>query len=43
MILSAQNLKSLLMRILRRSGSDEYESELVADHLVRANPSGHDS
>jgi hydroxycarboxylate dehydrogenase B len=43
MIITAQNLKSLLLNILRQSGSDEYESELVAEHLVRANLSGHDS
>lgn len=43
MIIKAQNLKNLLLSILRQSGSDEYESELVADHLVRANLSGHDS
>ncbi|MDD2737170.1 MAG: malate/lactate/ureidoglycolate dehydrogenase [Desulfuromonadaceae bacterium] len=43
MIISALNLKGLLLSILRQSGSDEYESELVADHLVRANLSGHDS
>lgn len=43
MIISAQNLKKLLLSILRQSGSDEYESELVAEHLVRANLSGHDS
>jgi uncharacterized oxidoreductase len=43
MIITAQQLKRLLLAILRQSGSDEYESELVADHLVRANLSGHDS
>lgn len=43
MIIAAQNLKRLLLSILRESGSDEYESELVADHLVQANLSGHDS
>ena len=43
MIITSQNLKNLLLAILRQSGSDDYESELVADHLVRANLSGHDS
>lgn len=43
MIITAQNLKSLLVCILRQSGSDEYEAGLVAEHLVRANLSGHDS
>ena len=43
MIITAQNLKRLLLVILRQSGSDDYESELVAEHLVRANLSGHDS
>lgn len=43
MIITAQNLKGMLLDILRQSGSDGYESELVAEHLVRANLSGHDS
>lgn len=43
MIITAQNLKRVLLTILLRSGSDEYESELVAEHLVRANLTGHDS
>ena len=43
MIIESENLKNLLLAILRQSGSDQYESELVAEHLVRANLSGHDS
>ncbi|MEI6208924.1 MAG: malate/lactate/ureidoglycolate dehydrogenase [Desulfuromonadales bacterium] len=43
MIITEQNLRCLILQILQHSGSDEYESRLVADHLVRANLSGHDS
>lgn len=43
MIIRAEQLKAVLLAILRQSGSDQYESELVAEHLVRANLTGHDS
>ncbi len=36
-------MKSLLQEILQQAGSDEYEAALVAEHLVRANLTGHDS
>jgi uncharacterized oxidoreductase len=39
----ANNLKRLLEEILLRSGSDDYEAEIVADHLIQANLRGHDS
>ncbi len=43
MIITAENLKDLLLAILRHSGSEPHEAELVAEHLVGANLSGHDS
>jgi uncharacterized oxidoreductase len=42
-IISEQSLKSMLHEILQQAGSDEYEAALVAEHLVRANLTGHDS
>jgi uncharacterized oxidoreductase len=42
-LIAEQNLKRLLMEILRHGGSDDHEADLVADHLVRANLTGHDS
>jgi len=42
-LITAPNLKKVLLSILMRGGSDEYEAGLVADHLVRANLTGHDS
>lgn len=42
-IISEQNLKSLLQKILQQAGSDEYEAGVVAEHLVGANMTGHDS
>lgn len=36
-------LHSIAGLIVRRMGSDEAETEVVADHLVRANLAGHDS
>jgi uncharacterized oxidoreductase len=42
-LITDQNLKNVLHEILRHAGSDEYEAGLVADHLVRANLTGHDS
>jgi uncharacterized oxidoreductase len=43
MIITESKLKKILYEILRQTGSDEYEADLVARHLVRANLSGHDS
>lgn len=42
-IISEQKLKSLLQKILQQAGSDEYEAGVVAEHLVGANMTGHDS
>jgi len=42
-LLAEQELKKILQKILQQAGSDEYEAALVADHLVRANLTGHDS
>jgi uncharacterized oxidoreductase len=42
-IIAEQKLKDLLHKILQQSGSDEYEAALVAEHLVCANLTGHDS
>jgi len=42
-LIAEQNLKNVVLAILRASGSDDYESGLVAEHLVRANLTGHDS
>ena len=36
-------LRSITSLIVRRMGSEEVETEAVADHLVRANLAGHDS
>ena len=36
-------LRSITSLIVRRMGSEEAETEAVADHLVRANLAGHDS
>lgn len=38
-----QSLRTLTQLIARRMGSDDAEASEVADHLVRANLSGHDS
>lgn len=43
MNISSGNLKTLLQTILQHGGSDEYEADIVADHLVQANMRGHDS
>jgi uncharacterized oxidoreductase len=43
MNISADNLNALLLEIFRRGGSDEYEADIVADHLIQANLRGHDS
>jgi hydroxycarboxylate dehydrogenase B len=41
--LRAAELKSVVAAIVARGGSDRLESELVAENLVLANTSGHDS
>ncbi len=43
MLISGKNLKNVLLAILLQGGSDDYEADLVAEHLVRANLTGHDS
>lgn len=43
MLVRAEKLKELLVALLLKSGSDPYEADLVAYHLVRANLTGHDS
>ena len=43
MNIPADKLKNLLQVILQHGGSDEYEAEIVADHLIQANLRGHDS
>ena len=43
MLIAEQNLKRVLVEILRHAGSDDHEAGLVAGHLVRANLTGHDS
>lgn len=43
MLITEQKLKKVLYEIVRHAGSDEYEAALVANHLVRANLTGHDS
>jgi uncharacterized oxidoreductase len=42
-IITAKKLERVLGLILRHSGSDDYEADLVARHLVEANLAGHDS
>jgi uncharacterized oxidoreductase len=41
--LKPQALHALISLIARRMGSDEAETKEVADHLLRANLTGHDS
>ena len=43
MLIAEQHLKNVLLAILLQGGSDDYEARLVAEHLVRANLTGHDS
>jgi uncharacterized oxidoreductase len=43
MNIPADKLKKLLQVILKHGGSDEYEADIVADHLIQANLRGHDS
>jgi hydroxycarboxylate dehydrogenase B len=42
-LIAEQNLKKVIMEILRQGGCDDHEAGLVAEHLVRANLTGHDS
>lgn len=43
MLIFEDKLKNVAQQILLSGGSDAHEAELVADHLVRANMTGHDS
>jgi uncharacterized oxidoreductase len=43
MIIREEDLKKVVREILMKAGSDEMESEIVAEHLVRANLLGIDS
>ena len=43
MQIAEPQLRGVVRRIIMAGGSDEHEAELVTDHLVRANLSGHDS
>lgn len=40
---SADSLLQLSLKLLRGFGCDQHEADIVADHLVKANLSGHDS
>jgi uncharacterized oxidoreductase len=42
-LIDERKLKKVLHEILQRAGSDEHEAALVAEHLVGANLTGHDS
>ncbi len=43
MLIEENKLRELVTQILQGMGSDRAEAEVVGDHLVRANLSGHDS
>ena len=43
MLIQAESLKRIVSAILEKGGSSKIESQIVADHLVRANLVGHDS
>jgi len=43
LIVHAEPLKTVVRAIVARTGSTEREAQLVADHLVEANLTGHDS
>ena len=43
MLVQAESLKRIVSAILEKGGSSNNESQVVADHLVRANLAGHDS
>jgi len=43
MLVQAESLKRIVSAILEKGGSSNNESQVVAEHLVRANLTGHDS
>jgi len=43
MLIAGHQLKNVLLAILLQGGSDDHEARLVAEHLVSANLTGHDS
>ena len=43
MLIQEEPLKRIVSAILEKGGSSRVESQVVADHLVRANLVGHDS
>ena len=43
MLIKEIKLKNFVAAILKKGGSDSEEAQIVADHLVRSNLSGHDS
>ena len=43
MLIKEEILKKMAISILKKSGSNTDEAQIVADHLVRSNLSGHDS
>ena len=43
MLVQAESLKRIVSAILEKGQSSNNESQVVADHLVRANLAGHDS
>ena len=43
MLIKEIKLKVLVVSILKKSGSNSEEAQIVADHLVRSNLAGHDS
>ena len=43
MLIQSASLKQLVVAILQSGGSSETEAEIISDHLVLANLSGHDS
>jgi uncharacterized oxidoreductase len=42
-IIAAESLRAVVHAMCKAAGSDDYEAELVAENLVMANLSGHDS
>lgn len=43
MLISEQAVRAVVREIIRHTGSEDAEAEMVTDHLVRANLAGHDS
>ena len=43
MIINSQNLHRIMLKIITAAGSSAEEAQIVADHLLRANLTGHDS